>query len=102
MLNELAERRQGEEDQLVEVYGGVTFRDVETRLEEDKVRGRTLFRRRLALEPKPDFKSLRFKELCIVVEDASEKDGDLTSLWHTHPELWDLEVLLIGCLGQTS
>ncbi|GHJ87526.1 hypothetical protein NliqN6_3928 [Naganishia liquefaciens] len=102
MLDELAERRQDEEDQLVEVYGGVTFRDVETRLEEDQVEGRALFRRRLALEPKPNFRSLRFKELCIVVEDASDGDGDLTSLWHAHPELWDLEVLLIGCLGQAS
>lgn len=100
MLKSLDER-DGEAPS-VEVYGGATFRDVGTRLEEESLEGQTMLRRRLRLNPEPDFTSHRFKELCIAIESTGDDVVDHTSLWHAHPELWDLEILLIRCLGQVS
>jgi hypothetical protein len=105
LLQALEERQiaDGNEAACIEVYGGVTFRDLGTRLEEDALGGSTMFTRRLQIEPIPNFCSYRFKELCFPV-DAAEIDGEVepNRLWYGLPHLWDVERILIACLGQVS
>ena len=100
---EALDKYEGEDDEpLIEIYGGATFRDVDTRIEEDKTGGNSMLqqRLRLPLEPVPDFKGYVFHEVADFVERDETRPQSLIRLWRSQSWLWDLEVLLIACLGQ--
>lgn len=94
---------EGEDDEpMIEVYGGATFRDVDMRIEEDKDDGQTmLFQRlRLPFEPVPHFRGYIFHKIMQPVEEDDVGFKQLIRRWRSRPWLWDLEILFIGCLGQ--
>lgn len=87
---EALDTHDGEDDEpLIEIYGGATFRDVDTRIEEDKTGGKSMLqeRLRLPLEPLPDFKGYVFHEVGQLVEGDGMLPRSLIRLWRSQPWL---------------
>lgn len=91
------------ETSIVQTYGGISFSNVATRVQDDLINCerasiKSLLYRRLALETHAVFAPYELWELSEPVEETNLAD---CQLWKVSPHLRDLESFLIACLGET-